>query len=63
MCWSSPKITPPPAAPQPQDAVAAGNDALKKRAGMQGYSQSILGGASGPTINATPGKTLMGGLT
>lgn len=62
MCFgSTPKFGAQPAQPQAQDAIAAGNDALRKRAGMQGYAQTILGGAVGPQANTAPGKSLMGG--
>lgn len=61
MCLKAPKITPPPATPTPEDANAAGDKALQRRAGAKGFGSTILGGALQPQPNATPMKTILGG--
>lgn len=60
MCLPSSKVPPSPKTPTPEDAVAAGNRELMKRAGAKGFSSTILGGALPQTPNATPAKTLLG---
>jgi hypothetical protein len=58
--FKTPRIPAPPPAPLPQDALAARNNALQKRAGAFGQAQTIIGGALGPQENKTPAKTLLG---
>ena len=64
MCMSTPKFT-PPAQPMPEDAAAAGQRDLMKRANAKGFASTIspgsLLGAGMQTPNVTPPKSLLGG--